>query len=85
MVFSYTQMSMASLPLNPDPASVLIVGGGGTLPMALRDLLPNARIDTVEIDEAVVRVAREYFGYQGRFQSRHHSRRCLRQTVCFGV
>ena len=65
MVFSYTQMSMASLLLNPNPASVLIVGlGGGTLPMALRDLLPNARIDTVEIDEAVVRVAKEYFGYR---------------------
>ena len=65
MVFSYTQMSMASLLLNPNPASVLIVGlGGGTLPMALRDLLPETRIDTVEIDEAVVRVAKEYFGYQ---------------------
>ena len=65
MVFSYTQMSMASLLLNPNPASVLIVGlGGGTLPMALRDLLPEARIDTVEIDEAVVRVAKEYFGYR---------------------
>ena len=65
MVFSYTQMSMASLLLNPNPASVLIVGlGGGTLPMALRDLLPEALIDTVEIDEAVVRVAKEYFGYQ---------------------
>ena len=47
------------------PCRVLIVGlGGGTLPLALRDLLPNARIDTVEIDEAVVRVAKEYFGYQ---------------------
>jgi len=65
MVFSYTQMSMASLLLNPNPARVLIVGlGGGTLPMALRDLLPEALIDTVEIDEAVVRVAKEYFGYQ---------------------
>ena len=65
MVFSYTQMSMASLLLNPNPASVLIVGlGGGTLPMALRDLLPEARVDTVEIDEAVVRVAKEYFGYR---------------------
>ena len=65
MVFSYTQMSMASLLLNPNPASVLIVGlGGGTLPMALRDLLPEALIDTVEIDEAVVRVAKEYFGYR---------------------
>jgi spermidine synthase len=64
MVFSYTKMSLASLLLNPNPKRILIVGlGGGTLPMALRDLVPSAVIDTVEIDEAVVRVAREYFGF----------------------
>lgn len=64
MVFSYTKMSMASLLLNTKPRRVLIIGlGGGTLPMALRDLIPSAVIETVEIDEAVVRVARDYFGF----------------------
>ena len=58
MVFSYTQMSMASLLLNPNPASVLIIGlGGGTLPMALRDLRPSAGIDPVALAEAGGRVA----------------------------
>ena len=43
---------------------------------------PNARIDTVEIDEAVVRGWATWLS-GGRFQSRHHSRRSgLRQTVC---
>ena len=64
MVFSYTKMTLASLLLNPGPKRILIVGlGGGTLPMALADLLPDAVIETVEIDEAVVRVAKDYFGF----------------------
>ncbi len=64
MVFSYTKMSLASLLLKPNPQRVLIVGlGGGTLPMALRDLVPGAVIETVEIDEAVVRIATDYFGF----------------------
>ena len=50
MVFSYAQMSMAALLFNPNPDRILIVGlGGGTLPMALRELTPDAVIDTVEI------------------------------------
>jgi len=65
MVFSYAQMSMAALLFNPNPDRILIVGlGGGTLPMALRELTPDAVIDTVEIDPAVIRVATDYFGYR---------------------
>ena len=64
MVFAYTRMMMASLLLEPDPRRILILGlGGGTLPMALDEVLPEARIDVVEIDPAVIRVAREYFGF----------------------
>lgn len=64
MVFVYAQMMMASLLLNPDPKRILILGlGGGTLPMALDELLPEAQIDVVEIDPAVIRVAREFFAY----------------------
>ena len=58
-------MSMAALLFNPNPDRILIVGlGGGTLPMALRELTPDAVIDTVEIDPAVIRVATDYFGYR---------------------
>ncbi len=64
MVFAYTKMSMTSLLLTPEPQRIAIIGlGGGTLPMAFADLLPNAAIDTVEIDPAVVELAGVYFGF----------------------
>jgi spermidine synthase len=65
LVFPYARMMMASLLLNPAPTNVLIVGlGGGTLPTALSELYPNASIDVVEIDPAVVVVAKRYFGFK---------------------
>jgi len=65
LVFPYARMMIGSLYLNPDPARILIIGlGGGTLPMTLRDLLPDAQINVVEIDPAVVKVARTYFNFK---------------------
>jgi spermidine synthase len=65
LVFSYTRMMLSGLFVQPRPGRILIVGlGGGTLPGVLSDLFPDAAIDTVEIDAAVVRVAREYFGFR---------------------
>ena len=65
MVFSYTRMMTTALFLKPDPANILVIGlGGGTLPLALKQILPETVIDTVEIDPAVVRVAERYFGYR---------------------
>jgi spermidine synthase len=65
LVFDYTRMMMAALFVNPDPKRILIIGlGGATLPSALQEMLPNARIDVVEIDEAVDRAARTYFNYR---------------------
>jgi len=64
MVFIYARMMMASLLLQPQPKRILMIGlGGGTLPMALDRLFPEATQDVVEIDEAVVRVARDYFDF----------------------
>ncbi|AMN47333.1 spermidine synthase [Steroidobacter denitrificans] len=71
IVMSYIGMMLASLYVQPAPESILIIGlGGGTLPMTLARMFPLARIDTVEIDPAVVRVARAYFGFRdaGRIQ-----------------
>src|SRR5881394_1790526 len=49
----------------PSPQRILILGlGGGTLPSAFQRLFPDAAIDAVEIDPAVVRVARKYFGFE---------------------
>ncbi|NYT80806.1 fused MFS/spermidine synthase [Alcaligenaceae bacterium] len=65
MVFAYTRMMTSALFVKPDPARVLFVGlGGATLPKAFAKILPDATIDTVEIDPAVLRVAERFFGYE---------------------
>ena len=71
MVFTYARMTMTALLFNPTPKRILIVGlGGGTLPMALGELIPDAIIDTVEIDPAVIQVARDYFDYRSDSRNR---------------
>lgn len=65
LVFEYTRMVMGALYLLPEPRRVLVIGlGGGSVPMALRAILPQAQIDSVELDPAVVRVAERFFGYR---------------------
>jgi spermidine synthase len=64
LVFDYTRMMLGALYLQPEPRRILIIGlGGGTLPRALERLLPEAQIDVVEIDPAVMQVAQQYFGF----------------------
>lgn len=64
MVFAYAKMMMMSLLMMPEPERILVVGlGGGTLPVALNELYPDAQIDVVEIDPAVKTVAETYFGF----------------------
>ena len=73
MVFTYTRMMMAALLLNPQPANVLMVGlGGGTLPTALGELLPETTIDVVEIDPAVLSVAENFFAFAANDRLRVH-------------
>ena len=65
MVFPYAKMMMTSLLLVPEPGSILVGGlGGGTLPVALAELFPEAIIDVIEIDPAVLTVAETYFDFQ---------------------
>jgi spermidine synthase len=65
LVFEYAHMMLGALYLQPDPRSILIIGlGGGTLPHTFEKLLPQADIDVVEIDPAVLRVAQTYFSFQ---------------------
>jgi spermidine synthase len=63
---NYTRMMMAgTLFTGPAPDRVLIIGlGGGSIPTALREILPQAQIDLVEIDPAVTRMARKYFNFR---------------------
>jgi spermidine synthase len=63
---NYTRMMMAgTLFTGTTPQRVLIVGlGGGSIPKALREILPQAQIDVVEIDPAVARVAKRFFDFR---------------------
>lgn len=64
IALNYPKLMLASLYIKPQPRSVLIIGlGGGTLPRALVKALPDVAIDVVEIDPAVVSVAKRYFGF----------------------
>jgi spermidine synthase len=64
LVFDYTHMMMAALFMGPRPQRILIIGlGGGSLPRALAKSVPEASVDVVDIDPAVVRVARQYFNF----------------------
>jgi spermidine synthase len=63
---NYTRMMMAgTLFTGTAPQRVLIIGlGGGSIPTALREILPQAQIDVVEIDPAVTRVAKKFFNFR---------------------
>lgn len=64
LVFNYTKLLMTSLLVMPDPKRILIIGlGGGTMSNTLATLYPQSQIDNVEIDQAVIKVARDYFGF----------------------
>lgn len=64
LVFNYTKMSFASLLMIDNPKNVLIIGlGGGTLSNVIHELYPNATIENIEIDPAVIKVARDYFNF----------------------
>lgn len=65
LVSEYSRLMMAGLYVQPQPRRILAIGlGGGVVPGALQQLLPDATIDAVEIDPAVVRVAGSHFGFR---------------------
>ena len=63
LVSPYARGMFASYLYQPQPRRILIVGlGGGAMVHFLTRYEPQADIDAVEIDPAVVRIAAEYFG-----------------------
>ncbi len=62
-VFPYSDYLHLPLLFRSDAARVLFVGlGGGTAPRRYYEDYPQMRIDVVELDPAVVRVATQFFG-----------------------
>ena len=65
LAFRYTKMLMGALYLIPNPQRVLVIGlGGGTLANTLSSLYPDLEIHAVEIDGAVIKVAKKYFRFR---------------------
>lgn len=59
----YAQTAMAALLYPPRAGSCLLIGlGGGAMVRFLNHHFPRLRLEVVEIDPVVVRVAREFFG-----------------------
>jgi spermidine synthase len=59
---SYTRAMMSFLLFCPPPRRVLLVGlGGGSLAKHIYRTMPEASLEVVEINPAVVEVARQYF------------------------
>lgn len=64
LVFNYTKLLFSGLLLIEEPKNILIIGlGGGTMSNTLHQLYPNSTITNVEIDPAVIKVARKHFGF----------------------
>jgi spermidine synthase len=62
-VFDYAKYAHLPLLFQNDTERALFVGGGGfTIPQRYREEYPGVTVDVVEIDPAVVRVAKNQFG-----------------------
>lgn len=73
LVFDYTRMSFAGLLVNPAPQRILVAGlGGGSIPVVLNEVFPDAQIDILEVDPAVVRVAEQFFDFRENDRMRVH-------------
>jgi len=64
LALSYTRTMMSALPLAADPERILLIGlGGASMQRFLHALLPEAIIETAELDPEVHRVAVEFFAF----------------------
>jgi spermidine synthase len=69
----YAAVMLGALAFCDKPKRVLMIGlGGGTIPSFLRKHYPRMEIDIVEIDPAVVLVAKQFFGFREDRAMRTH-------------
>jgi len=71
--FEYTEYFHMPWLWHSNLTNVLMVGlGGGSVQRAYEHYYPQVTIETVEIDAAVVRIAKEYFGFKESERQRVH-------------
>jgi len=64
-VFEYTAMMFVGFLFKPESRDVLLIGlGGGYIPHVFHTHQPDVRLHIVEIDPMVIKLAREYFGFE---------------------
>jgi spermidine synthase len=62
IILDYAQYMIASVPLVDKPNRILVLGlGGACIQRYLHNLLPDAIIETAELDQSVLDVAKKYF------------------------
>lgn len=91
----YAHAMLSALYVQPKPQHVLMIGlGGGSLPTAIRQLYPDADIESVEVDPVVASLAQRFFFFMpdakqivhegdGRFFVRHALARPKRYDLIF--
>ena len=63
-VFEYTALMFAGYLFRPDAGKVCLIGlGGGYIPTVFRMHLPKVRLQTVEVDPHVEKLARRFFSF----------------------
>ncbi len=64
-VFEYTAMMFIGFQHLPNTRNVCLIGlGGGYIPTVFRLHLPHVRLQSVEVDPLVVRLAKDYFQFR---------------------
>lgn len=72
-VFDYSFLIMHSLLINPYPSNILVVGlGGGVIPREMEKYASNSKVDVIEIDPEVLKVAQEYFFFKEKDNLKVH-------------
>jgi spermidine synthase len=88
LVFDYAKAVMAGQLAMPKPKRILVLGlGGGSIPRVYRRLYPNVPIDVVDIDEAVVQTAEQWFDFKAGGAVKVHvkdGRQFVKQAGVFG-
>ena len=64
-IFDYSLLSMYSFLFTPSPSNVLVVGlGGGVIPREIAHYFPDIKVDVIEIDPEVVKIAKDFFFFE---------------------